>query len=298
MSHPSSEDITVLLNVWAGDNPHSLQRSLQSVFNQVGVRVSLLIVTDGLLTNELNQVISEFENLSNSHFSLKVITNQTQQGLWHVRNVGLEASDSELIALHDADDVMHPRRLITQLRYHQKHYCDVLGSSIVEFDSMSEKILGARAAETDIEAIRDKLRRVNPIAHSSVMLRRQSVLDVGGYRNVHLAEDYDLWIRMATAHFELHNTKESLLAFCRDANFFSRRGGLRFLESELYLWRLKRSSKLSPPFLGILTFIFRCLYRVGPSFLRKAVHTRGLNTVPLTIGITELKDFLLTEKSR
>jgi hypothetical protein len=68
MNHVAEEDVTVLLNVWAGDDPRSLQQCLQSVFVQIGVKISLFIILDSPITKDLREVIAQCEKLANPFF--------------------------------------------------------------------------------------------------------------------------------------------------------------------------------------------------------------------------------------
>ncbi len=288
----SRDQITVLLNVWMFDDPLFLTRSIQSVRNQMAVNVDLLIVVDGPLSSELQGVISNVEGSRDDNFSCRVIKEKEQRGLWHVRNRGLEESKSELVALHDADDVMHPSRLLKQLEFHRQFECDVLGSSIVEFNPNTEIIYGTRRALVDQIELLQALKRINPLAHSSVMLRRSAVFEVGGYRNVYLAEDYDLWIRMAGAGFKLRNIHEELVAFARNETFFGRRGGFNFIESEWEIQKTLVKAGQSSYLRSRFHFLERLAYRLAPSSIRKLVHSRFLEDPQNREKTRRLSDFL------
>ncbi len=292
MSISSQDQITVLLNVWMFDDPLFLTRSIQSVRNQLDVNVDLLIVADGPLSHELGEVISNVAGYRDDNFSCRVILEREQKGLWHVRNRGLEEAKSELVALHDADDVMHPKRLSKQLEYHRQYECDVLGSSIIEFDPQTERLYGSRKALVDPIELLHALKRVNPLAHSSVMLRKNSVFEVGGYRDVYLAEDYDLWIRMAGFGFQLRNLEEELVAFARNDAFFSRRGGSRFIKSEWQIQKTLVKSGQSSHLTGKIHFLERLAYRLAPASLRKLVHSRFLENSQNKDNPTHLFDFV------
>ena len=292
MSKSSQNEITVLFNVWMFDDPLFLARSIQSVRNQLAVTVDLLIVADGPLSRDLSQVISDVEGYQDDNFSCRVIFEKEQRGLWHVRNRGLEESKTDLVALHDADDVMHPNRLFKQLEYHRQFECDVLGTSIVEFDPKTERIYGSRKALVDPIELLNAIKRVNPLAHSSVMLRKSSVFKVGGYRDVYLAEDYDLWIRMAGSGFQLRNLEEQLVAFARNDTFFSRRGGYRFVKSEWQIQKTLVKSGQSSRLTSWIHFLERLAYRLAPASLRKLVHSRFLENSLNKDNPTHLLDFV------
>ena len=100
MNHVAEEDVTVLLNVWAGDDPRSLQQCLQSVFGQIGVKISLFIILDSPITKDLREVITQCEKLANPLFSVTLVLN-------------------------------------TQLTHQRILNCNVLGSSLAKFDSIT-----------------------------------------------------------------------------------------------------------------------------------------------------------------
>jgi hypothetical protein len=51
----------------------------------------------------------------------------------------------------------------------------------------------------------------SPLPHPSVMMRRECLERAGGYREAGWPEDYDLWMRMATADVRFAKTPEALL---------------------------------------------------------------------------------------
>ena len=59
------------------------------------------------------------------------------------------------------------------------------------------------------QRVRRALDHSCPFYHSNVMFRRSAIEAVGGYRTVfELAEDYDLWLRVAEAGFSLASLPE------------------------------------------------------------------------------------------
>jgi hypothetical protein len=63
------------------------------------------------------------------------------------------------------------------------------------------------------EAVAEFLEIGAPLAHPAVMMRRDAVLAVGGYREAYRhAEDYDLWLRMAE-RYRMANLPDRLLLY-------------------------------------------------------------------------------------
>jgi len=117
------------------------------------------------------------------------------------------------IARMDADDVSLPDRLEKQIRFLEDHpEVAVVGSSMrcMRGSSLLASVLRFPEEAADIGAT---LPRVNCIAQSTVMMRREVYAAVGGYRRPFLhAEDYDLWLRIAERH-PLRNLPDPLLHY-------------------------------------------------------------------------------------
>ena len=209
--------VSVVVNVWGGDEPASLKRSLSSISSQRQRPDEVVVVVDGAISTEIEEEIQRFRN--EATFPARTIYIQSPKGLWNARNVGIGEAEHEIVALHDADDVMHPERLQFQTKAIVENGLDVLGSPVYEFDSVQERILGVRSLARS-DQISRKMIWQNVVNHSSVTLRKSVVIGVGGYRNVHLAEDYDLWHRLAKVG-QLNNINIPLTKYRRNPGQYS-----------------------------------------------------------------------------
>jgi hypothetical protein len=154
----------------------------------------LLLILNGPDVNTLVPLLTEvFENDER----VKVIGTPI-----HLLNfslsLGLHLARAPFVARMDADDVSDLNRLAIQLDYMQANEdVAVLGSSYLLIDAQNHIHGKINVPETD-QAIRRALRFGNPICHPSVMLRRDAILAAGGYLGGRNAEDYDLWLRLAS----------------------------------------------------------------------------------------------------
>lgn len=263
--------VSVVVNVWGGDEPASLKRSLSSISSQRLRPDEVVVVVDGPISTEIEEEIQRFRN--EATFPARTIYIQSPKGLWNARNVGIGEAEHEIVALHDADDVMHPERLQFQTKAIAENGLDVLGSPVYEFDSVQERILGVRSLARSDQLSR-KMIWQNVVNHSSVTLRKSVIIGVGGYRNVHLAEDYDLWLRLIFAGKNVSCTEEILQAFSVDSNLSKRRGGAKFISSEIALHRLIRSKSSENVFVLWVRLISRLTFRLSPRIIRKAHRVR------------------------
>ena len=126
-------------------------------------------------------------------------------GIIPALNAGLEVCRGAYVARMDADDLCVPERLTKQAAYLDAHPAVGLVASWVAGFPASALREGFRiyidwlnSLVSDAE-IKRELFVESPFAHPSVMYRRELVQQLGGYQEHSWAEDYDLWLRMATA---------------------------------------------------------------------------------------------------
>lgn len=258
--------VSVVVNIWGGDGAPSLRRSLSSITSQRQKPDEVVVVVDGPISSELEEEIQGFTN--EATFLVRTIYIKGPKGLWNARNVGIGEAEHEIVALHDADDVMHPDRIRIQAKAIVENGLDVLGSPVYEFDAIQERILGVRSMARS-DQFSKKIIWQNVVNHSSVTLRKSVVMGIGGYRNVHLAEDYDLWLRLIFAGKRMSSTEEVLQAFSVDSNLSKRRGGAKFISSEMALHRLIRSKSSVNIFVLWIRLASRLAFRLSPQVIRK-----------------------------
>src|SRR5947209_6431500 len=87
------------------------------------------------------------------------------------------------------------------------------GSGDGSWETLSR--FAARDSRMRAERVRAALATSSPLIHPTVMMRREALLRVGGYRKLFdAAEDYELWLRLASI-VELDNLPDPLLLYRR-----------------------------------------------------------------------------------
>lgn len=104
---------TVLMSVYYKEKPEYLSLSIESMLNQTVKPDEFIIVKDGPLTTELDEVINNFVTAYPKTFN--IIVNETNLGLGPALAKGIENSKNELIARMDSDDYVVSTRCERQL---------------------------------------------------------------------------------------------------------------------------------------------------------------------------------------
>lgn len=170
-----------------------LRRAVLSCLEQSMADFELLIVVNGAQHNTLAHSLQEQYG---GDSRVRVVSTPVHF-LSFSLNLGLHLAQAPYVARMDADDVSHPDRLARQFDFMERHpSIAVLGSGYELIDKNGNVHGTVSPPQTDGD-IRKALHYRNPICHPSVMLRKQAILQAGGYLGSMNAEDYDLWLRIA-----------------------------------------------------------------------------------------------------
>lgn len=222
---------SVLMSVYFKDNSQWLKESIESMLNQTIMPDEFVIVKDGKLNIELDNIISGYVLKYPDIF--KIISLEKNQGLGPALAVGIEQCKNEWIARMDSDDISKKDRIEKEYNIIKNRDVDIVGSSISEFVDNIENVKAIRKLpETDTE-IKKFAKRRNPFGHPSVILRKSKVIEAGNFRSYYLCEDYDMWIRMIEKDAKCYNIQENLVYMRISEDFYKRRGGIKYLKSIL-----------------------------------------------------------------
>ncbi len=135
---------------------------------------------------------------------VRVIRNLRPMGPSAARNAGVAALTTEWVAFLDDDDVWAPELLSSHLEaLAGRPAASWSVSGCVAFNASGnevDRLVGHRSlSEAQLPHLGDLLRQHNVVpVTSGVMVRRELFLSVGGFdASLSVAEDWDLWIRLA-----------------------------------------------------------------------------------------------------
>ncbi len=237
---------TVLMSVYKKEKPEYLSLSIKSILEQTIAPNEFIIVKDGPLTVELDEVIDTY--VKNNEGLFKIIALEKNQGLGPALAKGILIAQNEIIARMDSDDFSVKDRCEKQLRkFAEDPGIEMVGSYEVEFIDTIDNVVSVHKVpefHTDIEKF---MRRRCALLHPTVMYKKSAVIRSGNYHSVILYEDYDLFARMVLEYnVKSYNIQENLYYIRTSKDFFKRRGGVKYSKTVLsFKWNQLRKGYMS-----------------------------------------------------
>lgn len=184
--------VSILLPTYNGA-PY-IKDALDSVLNQ-SYQDWELIVTDDASTDNTGEVVMEY---ANKDARISYVRNEKNLRLPGNLNKGLSLSSGEYIARIDEDDVWSDGdKLKKQVEFLDAHpNCVLIGTGFRMVDEHGMRIKDVISPAGD-RPLRRAILSYNPFGHSTVLFRKKTALELGGYdAGIRYGEDYDLWLRL------------------------------------------------------------------------------------------------------
>ena len=183
--------ISVVMGVY--NAAATLRETLDSIVAQEEVELEVIVVDDGS-TDATPAILGEYP-------AIRVIR-QENRGLTRALMAGCAAARGTLIARHDAGDLSHPRRLVTQQRLFDDAEVAFVSCATHYVGPELEPLWVARPKVLAPAPVLDLSREHGlvdgPTHHGSVVFRRDAYERAGGYRAAfYYGQDFDLWYRLA-----------------------------------------------------------------------------------------------------
>jgi glycosyltransferase involved in cell wall biosynthesis len=186
---------TVCVVIPAYNSEGTLLRALDSVAAQTFPPSEILVVDDA------SSDATPFLAGGYRRAAVNVISMRTNVGASGARNQGVRVASANLIAFLDADDEWLPTKLEKQVQLilasQNSTFCSC-GSSLISPDGLNRgDIYRGQAVTTGPEAWKALLKD-NYVTTPSVLVWRRHLLALGGFdETLKIAEDQDMWIRLA-----------------------------------------------------------------------------------------------------
>lgn len=183
--------VSVLMPVRNG--VETIEAAIESVISQTFKNWELVIIDDG--STDSCDAIIQAASANDSRIHIHATP---PLGIVNALNIGISHCRSPWIARMDADDLMHHERLTWQISYAEKNpIISVVSGHVIHGGEQSGFAMYVDWLNSVITTEEIAIKRFieSPVAHPSVMFKRELIKRYGGYRQGDFPEDYELWLR-------------------------------------------------------------------------------------------------------
>lgn len=181
-------DPSVSVVIPAYNSAGCIRRAIDSALAQTSPPLEIIVVDDGS-KDDTAKVVGEYPPPVR-------LVRQENGGPGAARNHGVRVADGEWIGLLDADDAWLPHKLSTQLPLIRSERIGVIHAAVL-----------SGATQPIPERVEfERLWIRNVVKTSTVLVRKRAFDEVGGFdedRALIGVEDYNLWLRLAWADWEI-----------------------------------------------------------------------------------------------
>lgn len=280
LSKKEDYKFSVLMSIYYKENPEWFTTALDSIINQTLRPDEIVLVEDGPLTDELYQVIEEYNTKYSNLF--KIVPLEKNSGLGNALRVGVLNCSYEFIARMDTDDIAREDRFEKQIQYLKEHKdIDVVGSWVTEFEQTPDNVIAYRNLPVMYNDVYKYAKFRCPLSHMSVVMKKSVVIDSGNYIEMKFVEDYYLWARILNNGYKIANISEYLVNVRAGDYMLKRRANLSYFFNGEYqlqkeLLNIKFINNLEFLKNVISKFLLRALpYRLMALIYRKFLRNTG-----------------------
>jgi glycosyltransferase involved in cell wall biosynthesis len=207
---PSDPLVTVLMPVYNGVK--YLSEAINSILNQTYENFEFMIIDD-CSTDQSIEIIKSFTDNR-----IRLIINEENIGQSKTLNKGIGLAKGKYIARLDQDDLSYKERLQTQLDKISGLNKTIIGSWVRAVDEKS-LIIGYIRHPLDNDSIVDSLAIGCALTHSSIFMRKEDIISLGGYSEKYrIAMDWDLWVKAAYKKYNFLNISKYLIGLRQHTN--------------------------------------------------------------------------------
>lgn len=262
-------NFSVLMSLYNGESSEYLNDCLSSINSQILKPNQIVIVYDGPIRKELDDIVTRWEK----QLPIHCVKLTSCTGLGNALNYGLKFCDYDIVCRMDTDDICRNDRFLRQVKILESdNNLALIGSYISEFDSTPSNSHAVRTVPIEHNDICLYAKKRNPFNHMTVAFRKSVVTSLGGYKDEYLYEDYALWIKMLKNGFLTKNIPEALVYARVGNNMELKRGGWKYFTSEVKaqygFYKIGFLNKQEM----IINIVLRAPVRLMPNFMRKIIY--------------------------
>lgn len=213
-----------------------IRKSIESILNQTFNDFEFIIVLDDPTNKSLKEIIYSYKKIDNR---IVFIQNEKNVGLANSLNIALNFAKSSIIARMDADDISLPNRLEKEYNFLRNHSeCKAVSVNKINIDENGKVLSYGGVLPESPEIISKGLHYINMVLHPGAMFYKESIIKIGGYRDIVPAEDHDLWLRMVNSDMDIRILNDYLLKYRISNQSISSSSSLRMWLTDKYVRKI------------------------------------------------------------
>lgn len=152
------------------------------------------VVVDDASTDETPRIV---EAVAEKDPRVKLIVRREQGGPYAAANEGLTHAAGRYIARIDADDVALPTRLERQISFLRDTGLRGCAAFFRRHDEVGRLMPDTPQTEGGVRSMKYRLCLRQGLVHSTALVERDALLEIGGYRELPASQDLRLWCDLA-----------------------------------------------------------------------------------------------------
>lgn len=230
--------ISVLMSIY-NESICDIKKSIESILCQSETNFEFIIVNDNTDRTDYMDLLTEYEQKDER---ILIVQNEENIGLAASMNKALTIAQGNFVARMDADDISMPSRLEIEADLLNKKKCDVVFSDYTRIGS-NDELLDNGEKKLNLCSEHNLIEQIifnGVVHHPTVMMRKEAINNVNGYRLFPCAQDQDLWVRMLESGARFVYTEEVLLLYrVRETSISQNRGFQQYLTIQYILELMK-----------------------------------------------------------
>ncbi|EHE6926717.1 glycosyltransferase family 2 protein [Vibrio cholerae] len=196
-----------------------IEKTIESVLNQTYPNIEIIVIDD-FSTDGTAQYLSSLDDSR-----LTVLVNERNIGYLDTFNRLIKLSTGDYITFVDGDDYIANEKLENQLDFMIRNKLDFCGTQFIKIDERGRELVYSTLPIEKDEIKNAILTGAMPFVGSSIMITREIVENIGGYRYFFSGipgEDID-WIARIIDKYEGKNMQEHYYYYRFHSNSLTRR---------------------------------------------------------------------------
>lgn len=201
----------MLMSLYHKESPNYLDLALKSVFNQTVMPDQVVLVLDGPIGKELQEIIEVY---TKQYSTLEIYPQAKNQGLSTALNIGLQKCRNEIVFRMDTDDICFKNRFeLMSVEFLNSPQLELVGSYAIMIDE-DGTMIKEMTIPLNQEDIYNKVWTC-PFIHPTVAFKKSAILRIGGYNpsSGPRQDDYELWFRAVENGVKCKNINRPLLYY-------------------------------------------------------------------------------------